>query len=261
MSGTSPRKALSNPFDRFARLYDWEHDRYLVDVAVHVGFARTFGGPVLELACGTGRLLGPLAEAGFACVGVDSSSAMLERARQRLGRLKESRPTLLVEQRVEELQLDGRFRTIILGLDSFGLLSDRDTQVRVLRAARLHATHDGRLIVDVANGNLRGSTEPTEELMHDLTLPDPETGRPITKFILRRPRPDEQLDELMFFYDEQDERGFLRRSMVELRLRWFTRFELELLLQSAGWEVDALYGSYDLEPYGPSSDRLLVVAR
>src|SRR5229473_1340285 len=105
-----------NPFDRFARLYDWEHDQYRADVDVHVGFARRFGGPVLELACGTGRLLGPLAQAGFACTGVDSSSAMLERARVRLERLSGAQPTTLVEQRLEALALDGRFRTIILGL-------------------------------------------------------------------------------------------------------------------------------------------------
>jgi SAM-dependent methyltransferase len=251
----------TNPFDRFARLYDWEHDSYLLDVPVHIGFARRFGGPVLELACGSGRLLGPIAQAGFACAGVDSSSAMLERARHRLERLPDAQATRLFEQRLETLDLEGRFRTIILGLDSFGLLIDRDDQVRALRAAREHATHDARLILDVANGNLRGSSEPPEELLHDLTLPDPDTGRPITKFILRRPRAEAQLDELMFFYDEQDERGYLRRSMVELRLRWFTRFELELLLQSAGWQVDELYGNYDLEPYGPNSDRLLVVAR
>ena len=253
--------ANKNPFDRFARLYDWEHDRYLLDVPIHIGFARRFGGPVLELACGTGRLLGPLAQAGFVCAGVDSSSAMLERARHRLERLPDAHATRLFEQRLETLELEGRFRTIILGLDSFGLLIGRDDQVRALRAARAHATHDGRLILDLANGNLRGSAEPPEELLHDLTLPDPDTGRPISKFILRRPKAAEQLDELMFFYDEQDERGYLRRSMVDLRLRWFTRFELELLLQSAGWQIDELYGNYDLEPYGPSSDRLLVVAR
>lgn len=249
-----------NPFDRFARLYDWEHDQYLADVDVHVGFARRFGGPILELACGTGRLLGPLVQAGFACTGVDSSPAMLERARGRLEGLPNAQATL-VEQRLEALDVKGEFRTIILGLDSFGLLIKREDQVRALQAARAHATHDGRLILDVANGNLRGSLEPPEELMHDLTLADPESGRPITKFILRHPRPAEQLDELMFFYDEQDERGYLRRSMVELRLRWFTRFELELLLQSAGWQVEELYGNYDLDPYGPASDRLVVVAR
>jgi SAM-dependent methyltransferase len=249
-----------NPFDRFARLYDWEHDRYVADVDVHIGFARRFGGPVLELACGTGRLLGPLVQAGFACTGVDSSPAMLDRARERLEGFSGDQPTL-VEQRLEALDLGRQFRTIVLGLDSFGLLINRADQVRALQAAKTHATHDGRLILDVANGNLRGSVEPTEELLHDMTLPDPESGRPITKFVLRRPRPADQLDELTFFYDEQDERGYLRRSMVELRLRWFTRFELELLLQSAGWQVDELYGNYDLEAYGPTSDRLLIVAR
>jgi SAM-dependent methyltransferase len=248
-----------NPFDTFARLYDWEHDRYLLDVDIHLGFARRFGGPVLELACGTGRLLGPLAQAGFAVTGVDSSKAMLERARQRLDRL--GTQATLVEQRLERLELEDRFRTIVLGLDSFGLLVGRDDQLRALRAAKAHATHDGRLILDVANGNLRGGNEMPEELLHDLTLPDPDTGRPITKFILRRPRPAEQIDELMFFYDEQDERGYLRRSTVDLRLRWFTRFELELLLQTAGWQIEELYGNYDLEPYGPQSDRLVIVAR
>jgi SAM-dependent methyltransferase len=248
-----------NPFDRFARLYDWEHDRYLLDVDVHIGFARRFGGPVLELACGTGRLLGPLARAGFAVTGVDSSPAMLDRARQRLERLGVS--ATLVEQRLETLQLDRQFRTLVLGLDSFGLLIKRDDQLNALRAMRAHTTHDGRLILDLANGNLRGAVEPPEELVHDLTLPDPETGRPITKFILRRSKPAEQVDDLIFFYDELDERDYVKRQMVELRLRWFTRFELELLLQSAGWQVDELYGGYDLEPYGPSSDRLLIVAR
>ncbi len=249
-----------NPFDRFARLYDWEHDQYLDDVDVHVGFARRFGGPVLELACGSGRLLAPLAQAGFVTTGVDSSPAMLERARQRLAGMPATQATL-IEQRLEALDLRRQFRTIILGLDGLGLLIKRDDQVRALKAVRQHATHDGRLILDVANGNLRGAVEPPEELLHDMTRPDADSGRPITKFVLRRPRPADQLDELMFFYDEQDERGFLRRTMVELRLRWFTRFELELLLQSAGWQVDELYGNYDLDPYGATSDRLLVVAR
>jgi SAM-dependent methyltransferase len=251
--------ASRNPFDRFARLYDWEHDRYLVDVDVHLGFVRRFGGPVLELACGSGRLLAPLAAAGYAVTGVDSSPEMLERARARLSRLGLS--ATLEQQRLERLQLNGQFRTIIVALDSFALLLKREAQVAALRAAREHATHDGRLILDLANGNLRGASEPTEELVHDLTMPDPETGRPITKFVLRRPRPADQLDELMFFYDEQDERGYLRRSMVELKLRWFTRFELELLLQSAGWQAEELYGDYDLSAFGASSERLIVVAR
>src|SRR5258708_20677327 len=239
---------------------DGDQVRFGADVAVHAGFARRFGGPVLELACGTGRLLEPLARSGFVCTGVDSSPAMLERARRRLANVPGTQPTL-VEQRLEDLDLGRQFRTIIVGLDSFGLLLKRADQVRALKAAKAQATHDGRLVLDVANGNLRGAVEPPEELIHDLTMADPESARPITKFVLRRARPADQVDELMFFYDEQDERGYLRRSPGDLRWRWFTRFEPELLLQSAGWQVVEVYGNYDLEPYRPTSDRLLGVAR
>jgi len=249
----------ASPFDRIARLYDWEHDPYQVDIDVHVGFVRRFGGPVLELACGTGRLLAPLTQAGFACTGVDNSEPMLARARARLKRL--GLDATLVNQPVERLQLEQTFRTIIIGLDSFGLLVSRADQLEALRAARRHATHDGRLIIDVANGNLRGASEPHEELLHDITAPSPDTGRLITKFALRRPNVAEQLDELLFFYDEQDERGYLQRTTVELHLRWFTRFELDLLLEQAGWQSDEVYGSYDFEPFNPTSERLLVVSR
>lgn len=252
-------KHPSNPFDAFARLYDWEHDTYLVDVEVQVALCRRFGGPVLELACGTGRLLAPLVSTGLECAGVDSSSAMLERARARLERL--GLRADLLQQRLEALHLDGSYRIILCGLDSFGLLIRRRDQLACLRAARELVTHDGRLILDLSNGNLRGSSDPPEELIHDMTAPDPETGRPITKFALRRTNVAEQIDELLFFYDEQDERGYLHRTNVELRLRWFTRFELELLLESSGWQIDELYGNYELEPYGPASERLLVVAR
>ncbi len=227
----------ANPFDSIPRLYDWEHDPYVADIAVHVALARRFGGPVLELACGTGRLLAPLAQAGLEVTGVDNSQEMLD------------------------LQLPGTYRTIVLGLDSFGLLLKRKDQLGALRSARALVSHDGRLVLDLANGNLRGANEPAEELLHDITAPDPETGRPITKFVLRRPDVADQVDDLLCFYDEQDERGFLRRTTVELRLRWFTRNELELLLEASAWSVDELYGNYDLEPYGPASDRLIVIAR
>jgi SAM-dependent methyltransferase len=252
---TRPR----NPFDAIARLYDWEHDPYVADVEVHVALARRFGSPVLELACGTGRLVAPLASAGLDVTGVDTSSNMLARARERLARSGVTAE--LVEQPMQALQLRRQFRTIILGLDSFGLLLKRKDQLAALRCARQVVTHDGRLVLDVANGNLRGAHEPAEELLHDITAADPDSGRPITKFVLRQPNVAEQTDDLLCFYDEQDERGYLRRTTVELRLRWFTRNELELLLESSGWHLDELYGGYDLQPYGPTSDRLLAVSR
>lgn len=255
--GGEPRDR--NPFSHIARLYDWEHDPFREDVDVYLALARRFGGPVLELACGTGRILGPLTEAGFACTGVDSSAQMLARARERLAEGGLSAD--LVEQDLTTLELDGGpFRTILFPLDGLGLLVKQADQVEVLARARRLASHDGRLVVDVSNGNLRGGPEPPEEMLHHQTAPDAETGRLITKWAVRRVRPDIQLDELAFFYDEPDEEGRIRRTSTQLQLRWFTRFELELLLERGGWSLQELYGSYALDPYGASSDRLLVVA-
>lgn len=184
---------------------------------------------------------------------------MLARARQRLARA--GLDAHLILERLEVAQLEGRFGTILFPLDGLGLLLSRVAQLAALRAARLCARHDGRLVVDVTNGNLRGRAEPPEELQRHLTAPDPDTGRPITKWAVRRSDPAEQMDEVTFLYDEETVDGYLRRTTVALRLRWFGRFELELLLERAGWEVVELYGGYGLEPSGPTSDRLLVVAR
>ncbi len=57
------------------------YDSYLMglpgDVAFYIEQARKAGSPVLELGCGTGRILIPVAEAGIDIVGLDNSPAML----------------------------------------------------------------------------------------------------------------------------------------------------------------------------------------
>ena len=66
-----------NPFDRLAPFYDWEHEGYLDDLPLYPGLADRVGGPILEVACGSGRLLLPLARVGYELVGLDSSEPML----------------------------------------------------------------------------------------------------------------------------------------------------------------------------------------
>lgn len=254
----TPSARGPNPFEAFPHLYDLEHDAFRDDIELYLALAHRIGGPVLELACGTGRVLAPLAQVGFACTGVDSAPAMLARAAARLAGL--GLVARLEQQRLEELQLTGSFRTILLPLDGLGLLLSQPAQLACLAGARRLAAHDGRLVIDVSNGGLRGGMEPPEELLHHFTLPNPDTGRETTKWVVRRPDPVEQVDHLTAFYDELDEAGCVRRTTVRLAIRWFSRFELALLLRLAGWRVDELYGGYDLEPFTASSERIVVVA-
>jgi SAM-dependent methyltransferase len=251
-----------NPFDKLARYYDWEHADYDIDVPLYVDFARRTGGPILELACGSGRLMAPLLELGENVVGIDSSAPMLERARQYLnkgGGSAMSRRASLQQADVRNLRLKRRFQLAIYGLDSFGLLSGIDDQLAALRSIREHLEPGGLLILDVSNGNGRGA-EPTDELVLQYDGFDPETGLPLSKWTARSTDHGEQVDHYTYFYDQLGEDGLVLRSVVRLDLRYFGRFELELLLQQAGLEPEMFYGSYDLAPYAAGSERLIAVA-
>ncbi len=251
--------ARSNPFDALARYYDWEHADYDVDVPLYQDFARRTGGPILELACGSGRLMAPLLELGERVVGVDSSGPMLERARQALGKAGLLGRATLHEADVRRFTLDERFSLAIFGLDSFGLLLTIDDQLAALRRIRQHLVPGGLLILDLSNGNGRGA-EPTDELVLQYEGHDPATGLPLSKWTARSTDHGEQIDHYTYFYDEVGEDQLVRRSIVRLDLRYVGRYELELLLRQAGFIPEAFYGSYDLAPYASGSERLIAVA-
>ena len=81
-------------WDEYAAFYDWENARTVGrrDVAFWRGLAARAKGRVLELGCGTGRVLLPVARDGRRIVGIDRSTPMLNRARAKLARAKARRP-------------------------------------------------------------------------------------------------------------------------------------------------------------------------
>ncbi len=136
-------------YDRFG--WDYEHhvptdDR---ERTWYERFARRTGGPVLDLACGTGRLLGPIASAGFEVVGVDLSQTMLDLARQRIAEL----PTA-VRQRIQLLRQDmSRFRLVrrfglaYIADNSFRELKTRSQHLSCLRCVYDHLRPDGTFLM------------------------------------------------------------------------------------------------------------------
>ena len=71
----------------------------------------------------------------------------------------------------------------------------------------------------------------------------------------------EQTSYVTFIYDEIDAEGRVRRSTLPFSMRWLYRYELEHLLARAGFALDGLYGSYELDDYSAESELLLAVAR
>src|SRR5260221_9070192 len=97
-------------YDAIAPFYDIEHSRFDDDLDMYRNFAELCGGKILELACGSGRLLLPLAREGYTLTGVDTSVRMLELARTALGQEGLAGRCQLVEQDMCALQLPEKYR-------------------------------------------------------------------------------------------------------------------------------------------------------
>jgi SAM-dependent methyltransferase len=250
-------------FDRHARLYDVEHADYDQDLAMYAGFAARYAGAegVLELACGTGRCLLPLAAAGHAVTGLDISPAMLALARAKVTAAGVQDRATLVEGDMRRFALGRRYGLVFIALNSLMHLSTRDEQAQALGRAARHLTHDGRLVVDLFNPDVV-LPDPLQEgqlFLHCLkTLPG---GIHLLHF--QAPTVDRatQVVSIANYYDEIAPDGAITRHWLPFTQRYLTRGELELLIAGAGLELEALYGSYELDPFASGSERLIAVAR
>ncbi len=119
------------------------------DAATEVTYLRPLieddGQPALDLACGTGRVLLPLLDAGLDVDGCDLSADMLKGCRQRAA--ENGLSPALYAQAMHALDLPRRYRTIYI-CDSFGIGGHREQDAEALRRCHQHLAPGGRLVVN-----------------------------------------------------------------------------------------------------------------
>jgi SAM-dependent methyltransferase len=227
-------------YDPIARLYDAWSASVTEDVEFYVEEARAAGGTVVELACGTGRISVPIAKAGVRVIGVDASAGMLEVAREyaaaegvelelRLGDLREPP----VEERVPLVLIP--FRSLLH-------MTSEPERLRALRAARELLLPDGRLVFDV----FAPSRQDVEDT--DGRWLEREPG------IFERADWDEGARTLTLSVRRGDEAS-------TMQLAWLSPPEWRLLLDRAGFDVEAQWGWFDRRPYDGGEDVVFAAVR
>ncbi len=249
-------------FDRFAPFYDLEFGAFADDLPLYRGFAGRADGPVLELGCGSGRALLPLAADGHAVTGVDISSRMLSLARAAAESAGLSGRVALVRDDIRSLgRLGGaRFALAFSAINSFLHLETGADQRAALAAVSRHLTPGGLLILDLFPPHPDILAGYDGRLVHAATFRDPDTGERIDKFSVSTLDAAEQRIDTTFFYDRLRASGTVERVAAPFALRYIGRFELELLLERADFTGLQLYGSYELAPFGADSERMIAVA-
>lgn len=250
-------------YDEIARFYDLTHASLTADVPFVLQLAAAGDGPILELGCGSGRLLLPLAQAGCSVTGLDLSAGMLDRARARL-----AQASTAVQARVALHQADmtsfslpdaPQFGLIIIPYNTL-LHLDTSQVVATLQQARNYLGGNGRLFIDLANPVDIANTPEDALLSLENVLTDPETGELIVHLASNRLDTAAQTLRVTWIYDVSAANGGpVQRTVAQATYYYRYPHQLELLLQEAGYKLQHLWGDYDRSPYDESSNRLLIL--
>jgi SAM-dependent methyltransferase len=248
-----------------AELYDHEYKRRKDDVRFYRALANEValadGSNLLELGCGSGRLLLPLLRDGHRVTGVDLSPHMLARLGERLARLPEATRARATLHRADfrSLQLHRRFPLVVCPFNAMMHLYTREDAERFLAGVRRHLRRDGLFVFDVMNPDLRWLSRDSQKRWARTRFRHPRTGERMvytTNLLWDGPL---QIAFMRIYYAPED--GSRRERVVQLTHRYFFPLELEALLHYNGFRIERVEGDFDGGPLTADSEQQIVSAR
>lgn len=248
--------------DLIAQYYDLLYGNLDEDWSMWQTLTEAANGPLLEVGCGTGRLLLPLAEAGHSLTGLDLSAVALEAARAKIKAAGLTRRVSLHRADMRDFDLPRQdFALAFIPLNTFMHCASTGDQLSTLAAIHRHLRPGGQLIIDVFHPDPALLTEADGRLYFEDELVDDLTGHMVQWYWRQQIDLAQQIRHLTYVLDEIDSEGLVRRAQLSISLRFVYRYEMELLLRAAGFTVETIYGSYDLEPFHSHSQKMIFVAR
>lgn len=249
-----------------ARYYDLTHTALVEDIPYLLGLAAETGGPILELGCGSGRLLLPLLQAGHAVVGVDNSAEMLTMAQNKLAHLPAelAARAQLVAGDMRNLRLTdaaaGPFGLIVLPYNTAMHLSPGDL-VQTLAGCKRYLAGNGRFLIDVSNPFTVAATPNDRMVTLENVLTDPETGDTVLQFASNWLDDVAQILHVTWLYDTTPVAGGpVSRTVAQFAYHYLFPHQWQMILADAGLNVQKMLGDYHKIPFMEESNRLIILA-
>lgn len=202
------------------------------DIEFYTNIIKPENAPVLEVACGTGRVLTSLLKSGVACDGLDISGPMLDICRQKFK--KEQIKSDLFQQDVSIFDINKKYKTIFISGGSFQMLSTTELAIKALGRIYHHLQKGGSFICDL--------WIPWDEII-DARPNVWKTGRVATRpngeklvvtyskvFDLKN-----QQQNAIFKYELYKDNNLEKTHIDEIKLKWFGVEEFKYLLEKAGF--------------------------
>ena len=255
---------MVSSFGSLAALYDGEHRTLSADIDLFLAVLHDarVRGPVLELACGSGRVAVPLALAGHRVTGLDLSRTMLRRARTRRQGLP---PEVAVRLRFSQQDMRRfRFRrpfdAAIIAFSSLALLPEPADRLACLQCLAGHLRPRAPLIIDLPNPQ----DDPLRQTPRMVTslFQLPRWGHVVEKLVEETADADRRTTRVRYRYRLLPDGGAPPIELAEtsFELARIERREVEAMLYAAGFDVVAVTGDYRGAPQTTRSPRLVLHA-
>ncbi len=241
-------------YDRFAPFYELEYGRKEDDIDYYLDVAGRYGGPVLEIGVGTGRIALALAAQGHEVCGVDNSAPMLRIARDKVRRMDSATRKRLTLRQVDMRRLRFRdaFRTAIIPFRAFLHNLSQQDQLQTLNGLHRALRPRGVLALDLFVPLYQVLSRTTWRV--EIPQEDLAPGIAIASSV--RHTPSEQRLDIENRYHENKR---IRRA--HMTYRYIFRYEMEALLRAAGFKTISCQNGFDGKPYDFYSGLMTFIAR
>ncbi len=248
----------ATPFDDGA-LYDVVLGSLDYGLDFYRGLAQAAGAPVLDVACGTGRIMLPCLQAGLDVDGVDLFPGMLARLREKAAALG-LRPRLY-QASMSAFRIDRRYALVMIPFNAFIHNLTTDEQIACLVCCREHLRPGGMLAFDTYFPGAALITAPDQTRVLEAEMTHPDTGLPVRLYDTRSFNRVEQLQHSLMDIEMLDAAGNITAvHRSQTIVRWVYKYEMDLLLRVAGFARWQIAGDFDGRPLVNETDIMIVQA-
>ncbi|MDZ4657799.1 MAG: class I SAM-dependent methyltransferase [Bythopirellula sp.] len=225
----------------------------------YVTLARQASGPVLDIACGTGRILLPCLQAGVDIEGLDLFEPMLQTLRAKAASLGLS--PRLHQADMSDFSLPQRYSLIMIPFNAFIHNMTQQAQIRCLELCREHLLPGGELAFDTFFPSLEIVGAPENTRVLEGEFPHPQTGLPMRMYDTRNFDRVEQVQHSLNELELLAVDGSVQTvHRSEVSSRFIYKHEMALLLRVAGFARWEIYGDFDRRPLTSENDAMIVTA-
>jgi SAM-dependent methyltransferase len=253
---------MSAFYEIVARYYDAETSAKTDDLIMYSELAEQYGAPILDVGCGTGRVLLHLAQEGYQVHGVDDSKQMLVRLQNKLNAMPHLAENITYDQAdILTYRAPQPFSMILLTYNALMHFHTQEVQIQLLQTLRTMLADDGLLVIDLPNAGETFATQDTDSLILDRTFIEPESGHMVMLQSVSYLDRTTQLLRAQWIYDELQPDGTVKRLFVPHVLRYYFYPEMQLLLEKAGFAVEVVYGDTEQGDFEDGCERMVIYAR